>query len=127
MNQPGRGYGQARWADGGVVDDLRRLTLPPVTWTALSSPPRERPSEGVTGGRYDVGMTRPRGDPERIYQAQRAGLFMRLVTAERLGSFDAEQWLAAWEREAEATGRERGSQGFWDEGWRWIGENRRKH
>jgi hypothetical protein len=31
-----------------------------------------------------------RGDPERIYQAQRAGVFMRLVNAERLDQLDAE-------------------------------------
>jgi hypothetical protein len=39
-------------------------------------------------------MTR-RGDPERIYKAQRAGMFMRLVSAERLDRFDAEQSRAA--------------------------------
>jgi hypothetical protein len=35
-----------------------------------------------------------RGDPERIYQAQRAGIFMRLVSAERLDELDAEHWIA---------------------------------
>lgn len=34
-----------------------------------------------------------RGDPEKIYQAQRAGIFMRLVTAERLDRLDAEHWI----------------------------------
>ena len=47
-----------------------------------------------------------RGDPERIYEAQRAGIFMRLVSYERLDGFDAEHWIARWEREAQATGRQ---------------------
>ena len=42
------------------------------------------------------------GDPERIYLAQRAGAFMRLVTAERLDQLDAEDWISRWEREAGA-------------------------
>ena len=67
-----------------------------------------------------------RGEPERIYLAQRAGIFARLRDAERLGAFDVEQWIAAWEREAEATGIIPGSQGFWDAGWLWIAENRRR-
>ena len=64
-----------------------------------------------------------RGDPERIYQAQRAGIFRRLVSAERLNELDAEHWVSRWEREAEARGRGR-SQGFWDDGWHWIAEQR---
>ena len=47
-----------------------------------------------------------RGDPERIYQAQRAGVVIRLVSAERLDRLDAEHWIARWEREVESTGRE---------------------
>jgi hypothetical protein len=68
-----------------------------------------------------------RGDPERIYQAQRAGLFMRLVSSGRLDKFDAEHWLARWERQAEVNGPAVGSQGYWDTAWRWIAENREKH
>jgi hypothetical protein len=74
-------------------------------------------------GHADSAVTR-RGDPERIYQAQRAGVFMRLVSYERLSRFDAERWIARWEREGEATGRERGSAGYWDEGWQWISGQR---
>jgi hypothetical protein len=59
-----------------------------------------------------------RGDPERIYQAQRAGIFMRLVSAERRDQLDAEHWISRWEVP--------GSQGFWDAGWLWIAENRRR-
>jgi len=61
-----------------------------------------------------------RDDPEKIYQVQRAGVFMRLVTSERLAKLDAENWISRWERKAEDIGRPRGSQGYWDEGWRWI-------
>jgi hypothetical protein len=68
-----------------------------------------------------------RGDPKRIYEAQRAGVFMRLVQSERLDVLDAEHWIARWEGEAEVNGPARGSQGFWDAAWRWIEENRRKH
>ncbi len=65
-----------------------------------------------------------RGDPERIYHAQRAGIFARLTQNERVNELDAEHWISRWEREAEATGRERGSQGFWDDGWNWIAAHR---
>ena len=58
-----------------------------------------------------------RGDPERIYQAQRAGIFRRLVTGERLNELDAGHWISRWEREAEASGRTRDnhyrSRAFW--------------
>jgi hypothetical protein len=57
-----------------------------------------------------------RGDPDRIYQAQRAGVFMRLVSAERLDQPDAEHWISRWEREAEANWPAVGSQGYWDAG-----------
>jgi hypothetical protein len=65
-----------------------------------------------------------RGDPEKIYQAQRAGVFMRLVASEKLNQLDAEHWIARWERRADEIGRLRGSKGFWDEGWRWISAER---
>ncbi len=68
-----------------------------------------------------------RGDPDRIYQAQRAGIFMRLVSEERLDQLDAEHWISRWEREAELNGPAAGSQGYWDAAWRWIAENRGKH
>jgi hypothetical protein len=45
-----------------------------------------------------------RGDPERICQAQRAGIFARLRDAERVNELDAEHWIARWEREAEGSG-----------------------
>ena len=69
-------------------------------------------------------MTRP--NPERIYQAQRVGIFRRLVDAERVNELDAEHWIARWEREAEASSRAR-DEHYWDDAWEWIAENRRKH
>jgi hypothetical protein len=48
-----------------------------------------------------------RADPERIYLARRAATFRRLVDDDHLGELDAEHWIAAWEREAEASGRQR--------------------
>jgi hypothetical protein len=68
-----------------------------------------------------------RGDPEKIYQAQRYGVFMRLVNAERLDQLDAEHWLSRWEREAEANGPSAGAQGYWDAAWEWIAKERQKH
>jgi len=53
-----------------------------------------------------------RGDPDRIYQAQRAGVSMRLVTAEWLAKLAAENRISRWERKAEAIGRPRGSRGI---------------
>jgi hypothetical protein len=60
-------------------------------------------------------MTR-RGDPGRIYQAQRAGVLMRLTRSERVSELEAEHLIARWEREAEATDRKRGSPGYWEDG-----------
>jgi hypothetical protein len=51
-------------------------------------------------------MTR-RGNPERIYQAQRAGIFARLRDAERINELDAEHWISRWEREAAVLGTDR--------------------
>jgi hypothetical protein len=66
-----------------------------------------------------------RADSERIYRAQLAGTFKRLVMFERIDELDAEHWIARWKREAEATGRDRRSGAFWDEGWARIAEQRR--
>jgi hypothetical protein len=71
-----------------------------------------------------------RRDPEKIYRAQRTGIFRRLVDAERLDELDAEHWIARWERVAEELELRRGSHEYWDEGIRWIEGNRaleRKH
>jgi hypothetical protein len=66
-------------------------------------------------------MTR-RTDPERIHQAQRAGIVRRPVDAERLDELDAEHWITRWEREPEEVGISRGTVGYWDEAGRWIAE-----
>lgn len=66
-----------------------------------------------------------RGDPQRIYQAQRAGIFARLTEQERVNAEAAERWIAAWERHAEAIGLHHGVVGFWSYGWDWIAERRR--
>ena len=61
-----------------------------------------------------------RGTPEPSHEAQRAELFNRLVDEEHVGLLDAEYWLRAWEAKTDEIGRPRGSQGYWDEGLRWI-------
>lgn len=81
--------------------------------------PRRLQSRWGFAATYYLSMPK-RGDPEKIYQAQRAGVFMRLVSEKRLDELDAEHWITRWEREAEATGRQRGSTGYWDETWLWI-------
>ena len=68
-------------------------------------------------------MTR-RGNGERIYAAQRAGVLARLTRNERVNEREAEQLVAHWEWQAEATGRRRGSLRYWDDGWAWIQEHR---
>jgi hypothetical protein len=64
-----------------------------------------------------------RGDPERIYQAQRAGILARLTQNERVGEVQAEDWISRWERHAEAEGIAHGH-AFWDAAWDWIAEQR---
>jgi hypothetical protein len=66
-------------------------------------------------------------DPEKLYQAQRAANFRRLVLQDRLDELDAEHWIAAWEREAGARGLDRDGAAFWDEVRVWIEEGRRKN
>jgi hypothetical protein len=68
-------------------------------------------------------MTR-RGAPERIYQAQRAGILGRLTQWEHVDELDAEHWISRWERHAEAEGLSRTAVGFWAQGWEWISEQR---
>lgn len=69
-------------------------------------------------------MSRPRGDPARIYQAQRYGIFRRLVDEQRVAEAAAERWITAWEQHAEAIGLHRGTVGYWDRGWEWMAEQR---
>jgi hypothetical protein len=63
-----------------------------------------------------------RSTPEHIYQARRAGTIRRLEAVgelpERAGAL-----VTAWEFESADDGRERDG-GWWEDGWRWIGEHR---
>ena len=54
-----------------------------------------------------------RADPERIYQAKRAGFLARL--ADSIGQERAEALIAGLEREAASVGLEHGSDEFWRE------------
>ena len=59
-----------------------------------------------------------RSDPERILEAQRAGVRARL-TGVGMTPETAERWLDAWI--LEATGRELAKDGaYWDAAWDWI-------
>ena len=71
-------------------------------------------------GSYDVPPMPRRGDPELIYQAQRAGLLARLVQGEKVSQRDAEHWVAAWERHAASFGPARRTRDYWDQAWEWI-------
>ena len=63
-----------------------------------------------------------RGDPERIFEAQRAGLRARL-SGTGMRSETADRWLDAWV--LEATGRGLVKDGaYWQAGWDWIAEER---
>lgn len=61
-----------------------------------------------------------RGDPRLIYQAQRTGIFRRLIDAERFDELEAGHWLAAWERHVAEAELVLDGGAFWDEGLRWI-------
>ncbi len=63
-------------------------------------------------------------DPERIYQARRAANVRRLVLQHRLDELGAEQWIAAWEREAESRGLDRHAETFWEMGRTWIADGK---
>jgi hypothetical protein len=65
-------------------------------------------------------------DPKRIYQARRSAIFHRLMDEQRLDELDAERWIAAWEREAEARALDRRTDAFWQDSARWITEQWRK-
>ncbi|HEX5148007.1 MAG TPA: hypothetical protein VFW02_02920 [Candidatus Limnocylindrales bacterium] len=70
-------------------------------------------------------MRRPRGNPDLIYHAQRAGVAARLTRNEGVDPQEAERWIGRWEREAAGVGRARGSECYWDDAWRWIADQRR--
>lgn len=63
-------------------------------------------------------------DPERIYQAPRAGILARLTQAEHVDELDAEHWISRWERHDVAEGLDRETAGYWAAGWDWIAEQR---
>ena len=75
-------------------------------------------------GPYHVRMAGHR-DTERIYEAQRAGIFARLTTQEQVNELEAEHLIAQWEREAEAAGRTKGSPRYWDDAWTWVEDQRK--
>lgn len=78
---------------------------------------RRSPDTGATvGGQF---LTR-RGYQKANYQAQRAGLFHRLVKNGRLSQVEAEDLIARWEREADISGTKRGSRMYWAIAWDWI-------
>jgi hypothetical protein len=68
---------------------------------------------------------RPRGDPVRIYGAQRAGIQRRLVEALGMTEERAEALIVAWEREAEQRGVPKLANGYWAVAEEWIADQRR--
>jgi hypothetical protein len=66
-----------------------------------------------------------RADPERIYQAQRAGVVKHLRGASS-SSEHAERLVAAWEAEAERRGIPARGHEFWDACEAWIAEQRER-
>lgn len=54
----------------------------------------------------------------------RTATFRRLVDVDHVDELDAEHWIARWEHKASELGRPRGSEGYWDEAWRWISGER---
>jgi hypothetical protein len=64
-----------------------------------------------------------RADPERIHAARRAANVRRLE-GEGMSAERAEAWIARWEAEAAAEGRQRDA-AYWQAGWAWIEAHRR--
>jgi hypothetical protein len=72
---------------------------------------------------YPCQMAR-RADPERLYEAHRAGLFQRLISGGRLSGDRAQRWLVDWEAEAARRGLDRRTGNWWSPAWEWIAEQR---
>lgn len=66
-----------------------------------------------------------RPDPERLYEAHRAGHLSRLIAESRLSPEAAEEWLNRWEDEAALRGLDRRSELFWRGCWDWIAQKGR--
>jgi hypothetical protein len=64
-----------------------------------------------------------RGDPERILEAQRAGVRARLIDNDRMQPETADRWLDAWVLEA-ATRDLPQNGGYGDAGYDWIAVQR---
>jgi hypothetical protein len=63
-----------------------------------------------------------RGDPARVFEAQRAGVYARL-TETGMQPQTADRWLHGWV--LEATGRGLPKDGaYWQAGWDWIAAER---
>jgi len=63
---------------------------------------------------------------ESIYLARRAAHFRGLVNLHHHDELDAEQWLSAWERDAETRRLDRHARTFWQDGQEWILGRRRE-
>jgi hypothetical protein len=64
-----------------------------------------------------------RSTPERIDEARRAATRNRLIGDGEVPE-RAEVWIARWEAIADTDGRPRDG-AYWDDGYRWIAEQRR--
>jgi hypothetical protein len=62
-------------------------------------------------------------DPEAIDHARRSGVRGRLITA-GISVDEADAWLRSWEREAALRSLPRDGAAFWDQGYRWIRDER---
>jgi hypothetical protein len=63
-----------------------------------------------------------RGDPERIFQAQRTGLRNRIRDVWRVSQELADAYLDEWLLEAERRGLTRTEPMYWDDAAAWINE-----
>ena len=63
-----------------------------------------------------------RADPERILEAQRAGVGGRLIGT-GMQPDTADRWLDAWVLEATGGGMPKDGE-YWQAGWDWIAEER---
>ena len=65
----------------------------------------------------------PRADPERIHEAQRAGVTRRL-TLDGLSADHAVEWIVRWERSEASQGIPQRGGAYWDAAWAWLEDER---
>jgi hypothetical protein len=99
-----------------------RIGWPLLGGGIVSPEPEPRSCQPSRHGLRETYLVARRGDSERIFEAQRAGVRARLLGT-GMQPETADRWLDTWV--LEATGRGLPKDGrYWEAGWDWIAEER---